>query len=96
MAKGMNAGKGKGISQGTKGGRGNRSSGQRNPHSGRGESVHHLAGSNEEYHKNATMDGEDAPDEEGNLGEEGLGKQWEDGDSSWETVQQEYKGDYQP
>ena len=42
-----------------------------------------------------TTEGEDATDEEGNLGEEGLGDQWEDEDGSWETVQQEYEGDYQ-
>ena len=42
-----------------------------------------------------TTEGEDAPDEKGNPGEEGLGVQWEDEDASWETVQQEYEGDYQ-
>ena len=76
----MNAGKGKGTSQGTKGGRGKGSSGQRNPHSGRGASVHQVADSDGDYYNNVTTEGEDAPDEEGNLGEEGLGDQWEDED----------------
>ena len=93
-SKKMSAGKGKGTSQGTKGGRGKGSSGQRNPHSGRGASVHQVAGSVEDYYNNVTTEGEDAPDEEGNLGEEGLGDQWEDEDGSWETMQQEYEGDY--
>ena len=93
-SKKMSAAKGKGTSQGTKGGRGKGSSGQRNPHSSRGASVHQVAGSDEDYYNNVTTEGEDAPDEEGNLGEEGLGDQWEDGDGSWETVQREYEGDY--
>ena len=54
-----------------------------------------VAGSDGDYYNNMTPEGEDAPDEEGNLGEEGLGDQWEDNDGSWETVQQEYEGDYQ-
>ena len=91
----MSAGKGKGTSRGTKGGRGKGSSGQRNSNSGRGASVHQVAGSDEDYYNNVTTEDQDAPDEEGNLGEEGLGAQREDEDSSWETVQQEYEGDYQ-
>ena len=91
----MSAGKGKGTSQGTKGGRGKGSSGQRNSNSGRGASGHQVAGSDEDYYNNETTEDQDAPDEEGNLGEEGLGDQWEDEDGSWETVQQEYEGDYQ-
>ena len=42
-----------------------------------------------------TTEGEDGPEEDGNLGEEGLGDQWEDMDGCWVTVQQEYEGDYQ-
>ena len=91
----MSAGKGKGTSEGTKTGPGKGSSGQRNPHSGRGASVHQVAGSDEDYYNNVTTEGEDAPDEEGNLGEEGLGDQCEDKDGSWETVQQKYERDYQ-
>ena len=94
-SKGMSAGKGKGTSQGTKGGRGKGRSGQRNSNSGRGASVHQVAGSDEDYCNNVTTEDQDAPDEEGNLGEEGLGDQWEDEDGSWETVQQEYEGEYQ-
>ena len=71
------------------------SSGQRNSNSGRGASVHRVAGSDEDYYNNVTTEDQDAPDKEGNLGEEGLGHQWEDEDGSWETVQQEYEGDYQ-
>ena len=88
-SKGMSGGKGKGTSQGTRGGRGKGSSGQRNPNSGRGASVHQVAGSDEDYYNNVTTEDQDAPDEEGNLGEEGLGDQWEDGNGCWETVQQE-------
>ena len=91
----MSAGKGKGISQGTKGERGRVSSGQRNPHPGCGAPVHQIAGSDEDYYNNVTTEDEIAPDDEGNLGEEGLGDQWEDEDGSWETVQQEYQRDYQ-
>ena len=94
-SKGMSAGKGKGTSQGTKGGQGRGSSGQRNSNSGRGASVHQVAGSDEDYYNNVTTEDQDAPNEEGNLGEEGLGDQWEDEDGSWETVQQEYEEDYQ-
>ena len=94
-SQGMSAGKGKGTSQGTKGGRGKGSSGQRNPHSGRGASVHQVAGSSEDYYNNVTTEDQDAPDEEGNFADEGLGDQWEDENSCWETVQQEYEGDYQ-
>ena len=93
--KGMSAGKCKGTSQGTKDGRGKGSSGQRNPHSGRGASVHQVACFEQDYYKNVTTEGENAPDEEGNLGEEGLGDQWEDEDGSWETVQQDYEGNHQ-
>ena len=57
--------------------------------------MHQVAGSDEDYYNNVTTEGQDAPNEEGDLGEEGLGDQWEDEDSSWETVQQEYEGDYQ-
>ena len=91
----MSAGKGKGTSQGKKSGQGRGSSGQRNSNSGRGASVHQVAGSDEDYYNNVTTEDQDAPHEEGNLGEEGLGDQWEDKESSWEAVQQEYKGDYQ-
>ena len=42
-----------------------------------------------------TNEGEDAPDAEGNRGEEGLGDRWEYEDSSSETVPQEYEGDDQ-
>ena len=54
--------------------------------------MHQLAGSDEDYYNNVTTEGEDAPDEEGNLGEEGLGCQWEENGGSWETVQQDYEG----
>ena len=91
----MSAGKGKGTSQGTKGGRGKGSSGQRNANSGRGASVHQVACSDDDFYNDVTTKDQDAPDEEGNLGEEGLGDQWEDEDGSWETVQQEYEGDCQ-
>ena len=57
--------------------------------------MHQVAGSDKDYYNNVTTEGEDAPDEEGNLDEEGLGDQWDDKDGSWETVQQEYEGDYQ-
>ena len=93
-SKPMSAGKGKGTSQGTKGGRGKGSSGQQKSNSGRGASVHQVAGSDEDYYNNVTTEDQDAPDEEGNLGEEGLGDHWEDEDSSWETVQEEYEPDY--
>ena len=83
----MSAGKGKGTSQGPKGGRGTGSSGQRNSHSGRGASVHPVAGSDEDYYNNVTTEGENAPDEEGNLGEDGLGDQWEDKEGSCKSVQ---------
>ena len=92
---GMSAGKVEETSQGTKSGQRKGSSAQRKPHPGRGESVHQVAGSQEDYYNNVTTQGEDAPDKEGNLGEESLGEQWGDKDSSWETVHQEYKGDYQ-
>ena len=94
-SKGMSAGRGKATSQGTRGGQGKGSSGQRNPHSGRAASVHHVAGSKEDYYNNVTTEGEDAPDKEGNLVQEGLGDQWEDENVSWETLQQEYEEDYQ-
>ena len=45
--------------------------------------------------KMGMMEGEDAPNEGENLGEEGLGEEWEYEDSSWETVHQEYEGDRQ-
>ena len=51
--------------------------------------MHQVAHSDEDYYNNVTTEGEDAPDTEGNLGEEGLGDQWGDEDGSWETVQQE-------
>ena len=35
------------------------------------------------------------PLKKGNLGEEGLGDQWEDEDGSWKTMQQEYEADCQ-
>ena len=57
----MSAGKGKGTSQGTKGGQVKGSFGQRNPHSGRGASVHQVAGSDEDYYNNLTTEGEHAP-----------------------------------
>ena len=44
--------------------------------------MHQVAGSDEDYYNNVRKEGEDAPDEEGNLGEEGLADQWEDGDGS--------------
>ena len=91
----MSAGKDNGTSQGTKGAQGKGSFGQRNPHSRRGASVHQVAGSDEDYYTNVTTEGNNTPDEEGNLGEEGLGDQWEDEDGFWETVQQEYEGDHQ-
>ena len=72
-SKGMNACKGKGTFQGTKGGQGKGSSGQRYPHSGRGASLHQVAGSDENHYNNMTMEGDYAPDEGGNLGEEGPG-----------------------
>ena len=56
--------------------------------------MHQVAGSDEDYYNNVTTEGEDAPDEEGNLGEEVLGDQLEDGDGFWATVEQEYEGDY--
>ena len=74
-SKGMSAGKGKGTSHSTKGGQGKGSSGQWNSNSGRGASVHQVAGSDEDYYNNVTTEDQDAPDEEGNLGEEGLGDQ---------------------
>ena len=40
--------------------------------------MHQVAGSDEDYYNNVTTEGEDAPDEEGTLGEEGLGHQLED------------------
>ena len=39
--------------------------------------------------------GEYAPNEEGNLGKDGLGEQWENKDGSSETVHQEYEEDHQ-
>ena len=42
-----------------------------------------------------TTEDQDAPNEEGNLGEKGLGDQWEDKNGCLETVQQEYERDYQ-
>ena len=91
----MSAGKSKGTFEGTKGGQGKGSSGQRNPNSGRGALVHQVPGSDKDCYNNVTTEDQDAPDEEGNLGEEGLGDQWEEGNGCWETVQQEYEGDYQ-
>ena len=78
--KGMNAGKGKGTSQGTKGAPEKRSSGQWIPHSGGSASVHQVSGSDQSYYNNATMEGKDGPNEERNLGEEGPEEQWEDED----------------
>ena len=92
-SKRMSAGKGKGTFQGTNGGQGKGSSVQLNPNSGRGASVHQVAGSDEDYYDNVTTEDQDAPDEEGNLGEEGQGYQWEDEHGCSETVQQEYEGD---
>ena len=57
--------------------------------------MHQVAGADEDYYNNVTTEDQDAPDEEGNLGEEGLGDQLEDEDGSLETVQQEYEGYYQ-
>ena len=57
--------------------------------------MHQVAGSDRDYYNNVTAEGENAPDEEGNLGEEGLGDKWEEEDPSCKTVQQEYEGDYQ-
>ena len=77
-SKGMSAGKGKVTFQGTKGEQGKGSSGQRNPNSGGGASVHQVAGSDEDYYNNVMTEDLHAPDEEGNLGEESLGLKWED------------------
>ena len=91
----MSAGKGKGTSEGTEGGQRKGSSGQWNPHSGCGASVHQVPGSDEDYRNNVMTEGEYALNEERNLGEEVLGDQREHKDRSWDTVQQEYEGDYQ-
>ena len=53
--------------------------------------MHQFAGSDEDYYNTVTTEGEDAPDEDRTLGEEGLGHQLEDEDGSWETMQQKYE-----
>ena len=64
-SKGMSAGKGKGTSLGTKRGQAKGSSGQQNPHSGRGASVHQVAGSDEDYYNKVTTKGWVTPMEKG-------------------------------
>ena len=57
--------------------------------------MHQVAGSDEDYYNNVATEGEDAPDEDGNVGEEGLGEQWEDDNGTWEFLHPEYKGYFQ-
>ena len=44
--------------------------------------MHQVADSDKDYYTNVTTEGGDAPDDVVNLGEEGVGDQWEDEDGS--------------
>ena len=51
-----------------------------------------VSGSDADYYDNVSMEGEDAPNDDGNLGEKGLREQREDEEGSSEIVHQEYEG----